>query len=167
MRSTAEERSLLVQKACKQLVDDLSDVMETLHALPTQSREDEYDTIHVRLLSISKVESELSRIYADSAKLHLEVEVNFLRAKATVDDKAVEVMDRPTFKNPTSAFMSRPEIETKVRSLSVEEIYELRVWEKLKKDVYYLQDVIRTYQQEANRARRDIDTRLKILQMKY
>lgn len=167
MRVTLEEKAKLVEKACKQLINELSDAMESLDGLPDQKTHDEYDTIHVRLILVSKVETELSRIYAQSAALNWDVEVNKLRAKAAVEDKAVEVMDKPTFKSPTSSFMSRPEIETKVRSMSVEEVYELRVWEKLQKDVYYLQDVIRTYQQQANRARRDIDTRLKILQMKY
>lgn len=164
---SAVEHAAKLEAICRDLVDQVANAMETLQKLPIQKIDDDFDVIHQRLIIVSSTETELARIYADAIAVVREVEKARAAAKANVEDKQVEVIDRPTFKSPTAAYMSRPEIETKMRSLSVEEIHELRVWERLYKDVTYLQDIVRTYQQEANRARRDIDTRLKILQMKY
>ena len=78
----------------------------------------------------------------------------------------MEAAERPTFKSITS-FDSRPIVEARLRSLSIEHEYNVVSWENTLRDVLYAQDVVYSFQQDAQKERRDIDTRLKILGMQY
>lgn len=156
------ERERLLSQACKQIMDEVESAVKDFRQLQRPLVSDDHATIHSRTLFVTQVENELAYLYRSALKVKHEVDSSKFRAQANLQDKHTEVMDKPTFKS-LNGFMSRPEVEIKLRSLAIEENYDVRIWESLSIDVVYLIDVIRSYQQEASRERRDIDTRLRIL----
>lgn len=162
----SQERQQLLETACKKLFDEIEDTVKQFKDRGGVSPQDDFDKIHIRTLFITQVESELSYLQRSLLTIRHEVEVAQARAKAALEDKESEVMSRPTFKNPMG-YMSRPELEAKMRSMTIEATADKRIWDLLMIDVNYLQEVLKSYQQEAYRERRDIDTRLKILGMRF
>lgn len=166
MTQSVDERRQLIETACKQLFVDLEDSVEQFKHYENAQVSDDYDSIHRRLLFMTAVERDLSYLYRQATALRHQVEVSRDRAKDLLEDAKMEAVQKPTFKNPTT-YSSRPETEGKLRSLTFEEHYDVAIWEKLYKQTQYLVDVVRSYQQDANKERRDIDTRLKILSLKF
>lgn len=157
-----KDRGALISQAAIQLMDELEDTVKDFKARDRPQVGDDYVKMHSRLIFVTQVEGEIAHLYRLALKVKNEVEVSHHRATSNLQDKEAEVLSRPTFKS-INGFMSRPEVEAKIRSIAIEEVYHVRIWEKLKLDVNYLLDVIRSYQQEASRERRDIDTRLRLL----
>lgn len=161
------EKKALLEKAAKQCFEAIEDNINDLRALGTQSIHEDYDSLHKRLISISSIETNLARVFEGLAKLKFQVDALKARAKAELEDKEMESMEKPQFKNALSTYTTRPEVEAKLRSLAIREVRELRVWSELSLEVNMLSEILRNYQQDAQRARRDIDTRLKILSMRF
>lgn len=162
-----EERKKLIEAACKKIFDELEESVTHLKDLGTPQISDDYDKIHAKLLTVTQIESELGYFYRSVIAVKHEVDVSKARAKARLEDAAMEATQKPSFKNPLASYSTRPETDAKLRSLTIEETYDLRVWEILSMDVQYLLQVVQSYQQDANRQRRDIDTRLKILSLRF
>lgn len=162
-----EERKLLIDKASKKIVDDLEKVVDSLKDISTQPKlRDDFDVIHLRMLSVSETELELSYLYRSALSLKKEVDTNYARAKETLKDAQMEAVLKPTFKTP-NAYSSRPETEGKLRSLTFEENFEVVQWERILADINYLIELIKSHQMDVNKQRRDIDTRLKIKGFQY
>lgn len=143
-------------------MDDLEEVIKEYKTRERPKIGDDHVKIHSYTLYITQLESELAYLYRSTLKVKHEIESSKYRAKTLLEDKHTEAMGKPTFKT-LNGYMSRPEIEVKLRALAIEETYEFRIWESLMIDVNYLLDVVRSFQQEASRERRDIDTRLRLL----
>lgn len=157
-----EDRASLITQASKHIMDELEEVVRDFRARDRPQVGDDHNKIHSWLILITQVEGELAHLYRQAVKVKHEVEVSYHWATSNLQDKEAEVLSRSTFKT-VAGYMSRPEIEVKLRSMAIEEVHNVRIWERLKLDVYYLLDVIRSYQQEAYKYRKDIDTRLKII----
>lgn len=161
MREVDERRDLL-KKACKIIADSLEETVSQMKSISEQPKfTDDYDRIHIRMLSVSETEMELSYLYRKSIEIKNEVDTNYARAEENLKDAQMEAVNKPTFRNP-NAYSSRPETEGKLRSLTFEETYEVYQWNQLKVDVNYLVELVKSHQMDASKQRRDIDTRLKI-----
>ena len=162
----AEERRALLEKASKKVFDELVDIQTQLKNFEPPKLNDDYDKIHMQMLFLTSTELELSYVYRAALDIKHEIEVSRARAKSVLDDAQMEAVNKPTFKTPHS-YSSRPETEGKLRSLTFEQTYEVTHWDRLMTDAQYLLDVIKSYQMDVNKQRRDVDTRLKILSFKF
>lgn len=165
--SLIKEKREAIESYAKKCFDDIEDNVKDLRAMSKPQIVDDYDTIHMRLLRISEIESSLAHVFENVSNVKSMVDVLLHRARVDLEDAQAEVLQKPQFRNPTSNFMSRPEVEAKLRSYTVSELHALRVWEEVAIDIKRLVDVLRNYQQEASKAKREIDTRLKILSMRF
>ena len=161
----SDQRRKLFEKACKDIMDALEVEVEEMRNFDSPNLRDDYDKIHARLLFLTSTEVGLSHYYRQALAIKHEVEVERDRARNNLEDAKMEVANKPTFRGLTTQYQSRPEIEAKLRSLTYEENYELTQWSQLFTDVQYLLDVVKSYQLDANKQRRDIDTRLKIFSL--
>lgn len=158
------ERKKMIERACKLIFDEMEDSIHQLRSMDSAQVRDDFTKIHSRLLFLTAVENDFSHLLRKAMEIKHEVETSMYRAKDTLEDAKMEQTQKPSFKSPNS-YVSRPETEGKLRSLTFEETYEVSTWEKLNRDVQFLVDTIRSYQQDANRERRTIDTRMKILSL--
>lgn len=165
--SLLKEKREAIEKYAKQCFDDIEDNVKDLRSLARPQVSDDYDTIHQRLLRLSEIESSLAHVFENVSKVKSKVDVLQHQARVDLEDAQSEVLQRPQFRSPTSNYMSRPEVEAKLRSHTVSELHTLRVWDEVAIDIKRLVDVLRNYQQEASKAKREIDTRLKILSMRF
>lgn len=162
-----EERRKLLEKACKAIADSLEETVSQMKSISEQPKlNDDYDRIHLRLLSVSETEMELSYLYRKAIEIQREVDTNYARVKENLKDAQMEAVNKPTFRSP-NAYSSRPETEGKLRSLTFEENYEVYQWEQIRNDSQYLVELVKSHQMDASKQRRDIDTRLKIKGFQY
>lgn len=166
MKQGDSERRALLEKASIKLFEELEKSVEEFQTFKTPHLKDDFDTIHARMLFVTATERELSVLYRDSLKIKKQVDLTKARARSILEDAKMEAYDRPTFKK-AHTFESRPEVELKLRSMTIEEAHALEEWERLSTDVEYLVETIRSYQFDAMKERKDIDTRLKIFSLKY
>lgn len=158
------EQQAKLDEMIKKAFDDLIDTTKQFRAYDKAHVNETWEELHKRLLFVSSVENDLSHLYRTAATLKYSVEVGLNKAKSLLEDRRTEVMQRPNFKGPMS-YMSAQEVDAKARSLTIEEVMDLREWEDLNLGVKVLVDTIRSYQSDAGRERRDIDTRYKLLSM--
>ena len=166
MGNIQEERRALIIQACKKLLDEVEGTTKDFMEMGQPLASDGFDTIHTRLLFLTSVERDLSYLYRQVRDLRRQTEISLSQAKSDLADAKMEAAERPTFNSITS-FDSRPIVEARLRSLSIEHEYNVVSWENTLRDVLYAQDVVYSFQQDAQKERRDIDTRLKILGMQY
>lgn len=162
----SNERKKLIDQAHKLLLDDVKDTVKQFSALGTPQISDDYGSIHQRLLYITALESDLGHLYRQSLEILNEVVNSRDDCEEILEDSKMTQSQKPSFKNPT-AYMSRPEYELKLRSLTIEEVHGLKTWKTLATNSYYIRDIIMSYQKDADRERRVVDTRLKILGTYY
>lgn len=167
MSQSSEERRELILKACKYVMDEVEEVVTEMRGLAQPLPADGYDEIHLRLLALGTIESELSYLYVKTLKIQHEVELTKLQVKDNLYDARMEAVQKPTFKGLSGEYRTGEETKAKLRSLTYEYEYDYSIWERLSLEVKYLIDTIRTYQQDANKHRRDADLRVKILSMKF
>lgn len=144
------------------LFNQLEDSVTHLTSYPPPQITEDFESLHKRLLSVSGIESEVSTHYRNVLKVKHEVDVSKERANAALADAEMEATSTSSFKNPLTNFTTRPEVDAKLRALTIEETHEVRTWKTLSLDVQYLLDVVRSYQLDLSRQRRDIETRLKL-----
>lgn len=167
MSSDVLERKALIEKACKLIMDDVEEVVEHYRSLGTAQSGDGYDAIHLRLVALGTIETELSHLYAKALSFKHEVEVSKLAARDQVNDAKMEATQKPSFRGMGSTFMTSEEVAARLRSLTFDEQYNYSIWEKLTKEVDYLLETIKVYQMDVGKHRRDADLRVKILSLKF
>lgn len=158
------ERKALVEKACIQFLSELDDAVKDFINMESAHSGDDLTKIYNRMLFITSTERELSYIYRKAKELKRQVEINLSNAKEILDDAKARAIGSPNFKSLNS-YESRPEVEAKIRSMTIEETHEVLVWERLLKDAQHVLDILYSHQQDAIKERRDIDTRIKIVSM--
>lgn len=162
----AHERKRLIDQAHGLLLDEIKDTVKQFSALGTPQISDDYESIHQRLLYITALEADLGHLYRQSLEILNEVVNSKDDSEEILEDSKMAQSQKPSFKNPT-AYMSRPEYELKLRSLTIEEVHGFKTWKTLVNNSYYIRDIISSYQRDADRERRVVDTRLKILGTYY
>lgn len=162
-----QEKLHLLENYAKRCFDDIESCVTDFKELAQPQVQDDYDTLHRRLLRVAEIDLSLASVFEDVSGLRTMVDKLLLSARADLQDAETEAISKPQFKNPLSPYMSRPEVEAKLRSMTLSPLMEVRTWETLLADVKNLDDVLRSYQRQVSSARRDIDARLKILSMRY
>lgn len=167
MTSTlTQELKSKIEAASKLLFDELEDTVQQVREFKTPSIKDDYDKLHVQLLFYTETEMELSYLYRKALQLKNQVDTHLSRARDILEDAKMVALEDKGFKIPNT-YSSRVETEAKLRSKTFEETHEVRIWERLISDVQYLVEVIKSYQMDAFKRRKDIDTRLKIISLQF
>lgn len=166
MTNSTDEVVRTYEEVCKRIMDSLTEAAQEFRGIPVPQASDDYPTIHKRLLQVTATEQELSHIYRKAIQVRNQVETRKVRAEAALEDAKMEAINSPGF-TKVNSFDSRPEKEARIRSMTYEYQYSLTQLDILLKDVWYLVRVIESHQKDANNARKDIDTRLRIMSMEY
>ena len=166
MDNVQQERWALINKACESILNSVQGTVKDFFEFPQAHPGDDFVVIHQRMLFMTSVERDLSHIYRQARDLRRQVELTLSQLKSDLEDAKMEAVRQPTFKSLTS-FDSRPVVDARLRSMTIELTHAVTQWEQLLKNVLYVQDVVYSHQQDASKERRDIDTRMKILQMQF
>ena len=165
MTQSIVERKSLIETACKKIYDDLEATVKDFSELHNPQVADDYDKIHDRLLFLSATERDLNGLLRIANQFKRQVDITFLDLRNQLEDAKMEAIQKRSFATMGASFESKEEKVAKLRSLTIEESHDLEQWEVLRVEVNYLIDLIGSHQREANRERRDIDTRIKLLSL--
>lgn len=154
-----------VEKALKLIADKMEIAVTELKEFASPQLRDDFDKLHAQLLFYSAIERDLSQCQRDVLLVKSNVDVHLARAKSSLEDAKMEEVGKSSFRSLTPSFQSRSETDGKLRALTFEEVFEVTKWEEIRLATQYLLDVVRTYQLDANKYRRDIETRLKIISL--
>jgi hypothetical protein len=166
-QAVTREDSEKISRACKLIFDDLEDVVSQMRDFKSPPHiRDDYDVLHMQLLFYSATEGELTSLYVSALQLKYQVDTRLLRAKETLEDAKMAALEDRGVRIPNQ-YQSRVEIDAKLRSKTFEENYDVKIWESSQLEVKYLIDVIKTYQSEASRMRRDVDARTKLKGLQF
>lgn len=149
-----------LEEASKKIFDEVDSAMQDLENYPSPKASDSPQEIQNRILFLGGMDADLSYLYRQVLRVQQAVERHRSQARSNLEDKKMEEVHKTNLKLPNE-YLSKTELELKLRARTIEEVYESNGWETLHSDLRYLADTIRSYQFQIKRERSDIETRLR------
>lgn len=164
MRAIEEVKKMVVKK-CEDLFEEFESSANDLRDLPNFQASDTYEIIHLALIKLTQLNQEAGFTYRKALRLQQYVEESKLKASAALKDAEMATTTSSSFRPASDIYLSRVEVEGKLRSRTFEENYDMVTWTTLASEVYTLVRIIQSYQADTTMKIKAIDARLRILSM--